>query len=154
MSGICLEYLFLLQDQTSLYNGVANHGNGAGDGKQTKSGKLNDGMDESGTPGDKVSGGNCSSGSSGWDCIDEKETQITRWVPDHASPCCTLCSQQFSVSNRKHHCRFVLDPCHFVSIRIAAQLRRMFSFRSIQTTFSVLSLSLCFLFFFIWNFLV
>ncbi|XP_062570524.1 myotubularin-related protein 4-like [Saccostrea cucullata] len=40
-----------------------------------------------------------------WENIDESESKMIRWVPDHAVTHCAECEAGFSLLVRKHHCR-------------------------------------------------
>lgn len=42
-----------------------------------------------------------------WENIDENESKMIRWVPDHAVTHCAECESSFGFLVRKHHCRFV-----------------------------------------------
>lgn len=42
-----------------------------------------------------------------WDQVDEQDTRITLWVPDHVAVDCSACHVVFNIVTRKHHCRFV-----------------------------------------------
>ena len=42
-----------------------------------------------------------------WEQIEEKDAQMTLWVPDHAVTHCAGCNQEFWMVRRKHHCRLV-----------------------------------------------
>ena len=44
-----------------------------------------------------------------WEQIDEADTKMTRWIPDHAVTHCAECDRGFGFIYRKHHCRFVHD---------------------------------------------
>merc|ERR1719295_659114 len=46
-----------------------------------------------------------SEASSSWEAVDEKESQPTLWVPDHAAQTCSRCHTAFWFGRRKHHCR-------------------------------------------------
>jgi len=46
---------------------------------------------------------------------------VPRWIPDELVKNCTLCSKNFNLLNRKHHCRvcgdiFCVKCCHIFSI--------------------------------------
>ena len=55
-------------------------------------------------------GGASSTGASSdvsWEQVEEREAQITLWMPDHAVTHCAACDNAFNVVRRKHHCRCV-----------------------------------------------
>lgn len=41
----------------------------------------------------------------GWQVVRKSESDITLWVPDHASTSCHKCQSIFWVAQRRHHCR-------------------------------------------------
>ncbi|XP_063751577.1 myotubularin-related protein 4 isoform X1 [Eleginops maclovinus] len=52
-----------------------------------------------------------------WDRVDSKDTEVTRWVPDHMASHCFNCDCEFWIAKRRHHCRncgnvFCKDCCH------------------------------------------
>uniref|UniRef100_A0AAQ4Q0P0 phosphatidylinositol-3,5-bisphosphate 3-phosphatase n=1 Tax=Gasterosteus aculeatus aculeatus TaxID=481459 RepID=A0AAQ4Q0P0_GASAC len=52
-----------------------------------------------------------------WDRVDRKDTEVTRWVPDHMASHCFNCDCEFWIAKRRHHCRncgnvFCKDCCH------------------------------------------
>ncbi|XP_018416746.1 PREDICTED: myotubularin-related protein 4 isoform X1 [Nanorana parkeri] len=52
-----------------------------------------------------------------WEPVDKKETEVTRWVPDHMASHCFNCDCEFWLAKRRHHCRncgnvFCADCCH------------------------------------------
>uniref|UniRef100_A0A8C8HXR4 phosphatidylinositol-3,5-bisphosphate 3-phosphatase n=1 Tax=Oncorhynchus tshawytscha TaxID=74940 RepID=A0A8C8HXR4_ONCTS len=52
-----------------------------------------------------------------WDRVDQKDTEVTRWVPDHMASHCFNCDCEFWMAKRRHHCRncgnvFCKDCCH------------------------------------------
>uniref|UniRef100_A0A4W3IE68 phosphatidylinositol-3,5-bisphosphate 3-phosphatase n=1 Tax=Callorhinchus milii TaxID=7868 RepID=A0A4W3IE68_CALMI len=52
-----------------------------------------------------------------WEPVDRKETEVTRWVPDHMASHCFNCDSEFWLAKRRHHCRncgnvFCADCCH------------------------------------------
>ncbi|KAL5016282.1 hypothetical protein ScPMuIL_005871 [Solemya velum] len=47
---------------------------------------------------------NCASDIS-WEQLDERDTKMTLWVPDHAVTHCAACECGFWLGRRKHHCR-------------------------------------------------
>uniref|UniRef100_A0A8C5H881 phosphatidylinositol-3,5-bisphosphate 3-phosphatase n=1 Tax=Gouania willdenowi TaxID=441366 RepID=A0A8C5H881_GOUWI len=40
-----------------------------------------------------------------WEQVDRRDTEVTRWYPDHLAAQCYGCEQGFWLVNRKHHCR-------------------------------------------------
>lgn len=44
-----------------------------------------------------------------WEQVEEKDAQMTLWVPDHVVTHCTGCDQEFWVARRRHHCRYPGD---------------------------------------------
>lgn len=40
-----------------------------------------------------------------WEQVDERESRVTLWVPDHVVKNCAACSEDFWIGRRKHHCR-------------------------------------------------
>nr|KAG5692476.1 hypothetical protein BaRGS_005022 [Batillaria attramentaria] len=40
-----------------------------------------------------------------WEQVDEKDSKITLWVPDHVVTHCAACGGNFWIGRRKHHCR-------------------------------------------------
>ncbi|XP_069767108.1 phosphatidylinositol-3,5-bisphosphate 3-phosphatase MTMR4 isoform X2 [Narcine bancroftii] len=40
-----------------------------------------------------------------WEPVDRKETEVTRWVPDHMASHCFNCDSEFWLAKRRHHCR-------------------------------------------------
>ncbi|XP_041096958.1 myotubularin-related protein 4 isoform X2 [Polyodon spathula] len=40
-----------------------------------------------------------------WEPIDRKDTEVTRWVPDHMASHCFSCDSEFWLAKRRHHCR-------------------------------------------------
>ncbi|XP_068126142.1 myotubularin-related protein 4 isoform X2 [Hyperolius riggenbachi] len=52
-----------------------------------------------------------------WEPVDKKETEVTRWVPDHMASHCFNCDSEFWLAKRRHHCRncgnvFCAGCCH------------------------------------------
>lgn len=52
-----------------------------------------------------------------WDRVDRKDTEVTRWVPDHMASHCFNCDNEFWIAKRRHHCRncgnvYCKDCCH------------------------------------------
>uniref|UniRef100_A0A2K6TAC0 phosphatidylinositol-3,5-bisphosphate 3-phosphatase n=1 Tax=Saimiri boliviensis boliviensis TaxID=39432 RepID=A0A2K6TAC0_SAIBB len=52
-----------------------------------------------------------------WEPVDKKETEVTRWVPDHMASHCYNCDCEFWLAKRRHHCRncgnvFCAACCH------------------------------------------
>uniref|UniRef100_A0A8C6WN71 phosphatidylinositol-3,5-bisphosphate 3-phosphatase n=1 Tax=Neogobius melanostomus TaxID=47308 RepID=A0A8C6WN71_9GOBI len=52
-----------------------------------------------------------------WDRVEQKDTEVTRWVPDHMASHCFNCDCEFWIAKRRHHCRncgnvFCKDCCH------------------------------------------
>ncbi|MBN3308379.1 MTMR4 protein, partial [Amia calva] len=52
-----------------------------------------------------------------WDRVERKDTEVTRWVPDHMASHCFSCDSEFWIAKRRHHCRncgnvFCKDCCH------------------------------------------
>uniref|UniRef100_A0A673V4J3 phosphatidylinositol-3,5-bisphosphate 3-phosphatase n=1 Tax=Suricata suricatta TaxID=37032 RepID=A0A673V4J3_SURSU len=52
-----------------------------------------------------------------WEPVDKKETEVTRWVPDHMASHCYNCDCEFWLAKRRHHCRncgnvFCATCCH------------------------------------------
>ncbi|XP_072909709.1 phosphatidylinositol-3,5-bisphosphate 3-phosphatase MTMR4 isoform X3 [Hemitrygon akajei] len=52
-----------------------------------------------------------------WEPVDRKETEVTRWVPDHLASHCFNCDSEFWLAKRRHHCRncgnvFCANCCH------------------------------------------
>ncbi|XP_029028458.1 myotubularin-related protein 4 isoform X2 [Betta splendens] len=52
-----------------------------------------------------------------WDRVERKDTEVTRWVPDHMATHCFNCDCEFWIAKRRHHCRncgnvFCKDCCH------------------------------------------
>uniref|UniRef100_A0A3B3UAA4 phosphatidylinositol-3,5-bisphosphate 3-phosphatase n=1 Tax=Poecilia latipinna TaxID=48699 RepID=A0A3B3UAA4_9TELE len=52
-----------------------------------------------------------------WDRVEPKDTEVTRWVPDHMASHCFNCDCEFWIAKRRHHCRncgnvFCKDCCH------------------------------------------
>ncbi|XP_067866351.1 myotubularin-related protein 4 isoform X4 [Heterodontus francisci] len=52
-----------------------------------------------------------------WEPVDRKETEVTRWVPDHMASHCFNCDSEFWLAKRRHHCRncgnvFCANCCH------------------------------------------
>uniref|UniRef100_A0AAV2J8G7 phosphatidylinositol-3,5-bisphosphate 3-phosphatase n=1 Tax=Knipowitschia caucasica TaxID=637954 RepID=A0AAV2J8G7_KNICA len=52
-----------------------------------------------------------------WDRVEPKDTEVTRWVPDHMASHCFNCDSEFWMAKRRHHCRncgnvFCKDCCH------------------------------------------
>ncbi|KAK5600409.1 hypothetical protein CRENBAI_021706 [Crenichthys baileyi] len=52
-----------------------------------------------------------------WDQVEPKDTEVTRWVPDHMASHCFNCDCEFWIAKRRHHCRncgnvFCKDCCH------------------------------------------
>lgn len=52
-----------------------------------------------------------------WEPVDKKETEVTRWVPDHMASHCFNCDCEFWLAKRRHHCRncgnvFCAECCH------------------------------------------
>ncbi|XP_021374659.1 myotubularin-related protein 3-like isoform X1 [Mizuhopecten yessoensis] len=57
--------------------------------------------------GDFQSLGGCSNAASdvSWEQIEDTESKMVKWVPDHAVTHCGNCDLSFGMINRKHHCR-------------------------------------------------
>ncbi|XP_069134648.1 LOW QUALITY PROTEIN: phosphatidylinositol-3,5-bisphosphate 3-phosphatase MTMR3-like, partial [Argopecten irradians] len=57
--------------------------------------------------GDFQSLGGCSNAASdvSWEQIDDTDSKLVKWVPDHAVTHCGNCDLTFGMINRKHHCR-------------------------------------------------
>lgn len=57
--------------------------------------------------GDFQSLGGCSNAASdvSWEQIDDADSKLVKWVPDHAVTHCGNCDLSFGMINRKHHCR-------------------------------------------------
>ncbi|CAF98531.1 unnamed protein product [Tetraodon nigroviridis] len=52
-----------------------------------------------------------------WDRVEPRDTEVTRWVPDHMASHCFSCDCEFWIAKRRHHCRncgnvFCKDCCH------------------------------------------
>lgn len=52
-----------------------------------------------------------------WEPVDKKDTEVTRWVPDHMASHCFNCDCEFWLAKRRHHCRncgnvFCAGCCH------------------------------------------
>ncbi|XP_037834954.1 myotubularin-related protein 4 isoform X2 [Kryptolebias marmoratus] len=52
-----------------------------------------------------------------WDRVERRDTEVTRWVPDHMASHCFHCDCEFWIAKRRHHCRncgnvFCKDCCH------------------------------------------
>ncbi|XP_060941443.1 myotubularin-related protein 4 [Limanda limanda] len=52
-----------------------------------------------------------------WDRVEPRDTEVTRWVPDHMASHCFNCDSEFWIAKRRHHCRncgnvFCKDCCH------------------------------------------
>ncbi|KAM9332068.1 phosphatidylinositol-3,5-bisphosphate 3-phosphatase MTMR4 [Pholidichthys leucotaenia] len=52
-----------------------------------------------------------------WDRVEPRDTEVTRWVPDHMASHCFNCDCEFWIAKRRHHCRncgnvFCKDCCH------------------------------------------
>ncbi|XP_062845186.1 myotubularin-related protein 4 isoform X2 [Trichomycterus rosablanca] len=52
-----------------------------------------------------------------WDRVERRDTEVTRWVPDHMASHCFSCDSEFWIAKRRHHCRncgniFCKDCCH------------------------------------------
>ncbi|XP_077167174.1 phosphatidylinositol-3,5-bisphosphate 3-phosphatase MTMR4 isoform X1 [Paroedura picta] len=52
-----------------------------------------------------------------WEPVDKRETEVTRWVPDHMASHCFNCDCEFWLAKRRHHCRncgnvFCASCCH------------------------------------------
>ncbi|GAB1609551.1 myotubularin-related protein 3-like isoform X2, partial [Argonauta hians] len=64
-------------------------------------------LPESSGSGEPHSLGHCSNAASdvSWEHIDEKDSKMTLWVPDHAVTHCAGCEAAFWFVRRKHHCR-------------------------------------------------
>lgn len=41
-----------------------------------------------------------------WEQVDEKDSNMTMWIPDHAVTHCAGCEGAFWMAKRKHHCRY------------------------------------------------
>ena len=44
-----------------------------------------------------------------WEQVEEKDSRVTLWVPDHVVTHCAGCHQEFWMVRRKHHCRSAAD---------------------------------------------
>nr|DBA22800.1 TPA: hypothetical protein GDO54_013800 [Pyxicephalus adspersus] len=40
-----------------------------------------------------------------WEQVDKRDTDVTRWLPDHLAVNCYNCDSKFWLASRKHHCR-------------------------------------------------
>ncbi|XP_044131212.1 myotubularin-related protein 3 isoform X2 [Bufo gargarizans] len=40
-----------------------------------------------------------------WEQVDKRDTEVTRWLPDHLAANCYNCDGKFWLASRKHHCR-------------------------------------------------
>lgn len=40
-----------------------------------------------------------------WEQVDRRDTEVTRWLPDHLAANCYNCDGKFWLASRKHHCR-------------------------------------------------
>ncbi|XP_053324529.1 myotubularin-related protein 3 [Spea bombifrons] len=40
-----------------------------------------------------------------WEQVDKRDTEVTRWLPDHLAANCYTCESKFWLASRKHHCR-------------------------------------------------
>ncbi|XP_063310815.1 myotubularin-related protein 3 isoform X2 [Pelobates fuscus] len=40
-----------------------------------------------------------------WEQVDKRDTEVTRWLPDHLAVNCYNCESKFWLASRKHHCR-------------------------------------------------
>lgn len=40
-----------------------------------------------------------------WEQVDKRDTEMTRWLPDHLAANCYNCDGKFWLASRKHHCR-------------------------------------------------
>ncbi|XP_066459880.1 myotubularin-related protein 3 isoform X2 [Eleutherodactylus coqui] len=40
-----------------------------------------------------------------WEQVDKRDTEVTRWLPDHLAANCYNCDSKFWLASRKHHCR-------------------------------------------------
>ncbi|XP_069616212.1 phosphatidylinositol-3,5-bisphosphate 3-phosphatase MTMR3 isoform X1 [Ranitomeya imitator] len=40
-----------------------------------------------------------------WEQVDKRDTEVTRWLPDHLAANCYNCEGKFWLASRKHHCR-------------------------------------------------
>ncbi|KAJ8403848.1 hypothetical protein AAFF_G00347160 [Aldrovandia affinis] len=52
-----------------------------------------------------------------WSQVEQRDTEVTRWVPDHMATHCFSCDSEFWIAKRRHHCRncgnvFCKDCCH------------------------------------------
>ncbi|KAJ8257054.1 hypothetical protein COCON_G00192060 [Conger conger] len=52
-----------------------------------------------------------------WAQVEQRDTEVTRWVPDHMASHCFSCDCEFWIAKRRHHCRncgnvFCKDCCH------------------------------------------
>ncbi|KAJ8368362.1 hypothetical protein SKAU_G00083900 [Synaphobranchus kaupii] len=52
-----------------------------------------------------------------WAQVEQRDTEVTRWVPDHMVSQCFSCDCEFWIAKRRHHCRncgnvFCKDCCH------------------------------------------
>ncbi|CAL8363625.1 unnamed protein product [Lota lota] len=52
-----------------------------------------------------------------WDRVDQRDMEVTRWVPDHMASHCFNCDSEFWMAKRRHHCRncgnvFCKECCH------------------------------------------
>ena len=41
-----------------------------------------------------------------WERVDNDDANPVLWVPDHHAVNCGGCDQKFTLTNRKHHCRY------------------------------------------------
>ncbi|XP_063769439.1 myotubularin-related protein 3 isoform X4 [Pseudophryne corroboree] len=40
-----------------------------------------------------------------WEQVNKRDTEVTRWLPDHLAANCHNCDSKFWLASRKHHCR-------------------------------------------------
>lgn len=57
-----------------------------------------------------------------WEQVEEKDSRVTLWVPDHVVTHCAGCNHEFWMARRKHHCRLVTAAAGFSGPRSAVSL--------------------------------
>lgn len=72
-----------------------------------------------------LGGGSVVTSDLSWEQVEEKDAQMTLWVPDHVVTHCAGCDKEFWVAFRKHHCRscghVFCDECTKYSIPVPQQ---------------------------------
>lgn len=53
-------------------------------------------------------GGSVGASDMSWEQVEEKDSHMTLWVPDHVVTHCAECQQEFWMVRRKHHCRYII----------------------------------------------